>query len=133
MTQKKKAKSDPVVEKLDQMFDRLYEIKSGVDILELKGRRMEQRMRKLQIKAAVHDKKFDRIIDKLIQYSTKMDTFMTNSEFNEFKWDISGKLDGLARLSEKVDNEATLVGHTLDRHEDMLKVINKKVGLAHLN
>lgn len=53
--------------------------------------------------------------------------------FAEFKESVTRKIDGFVGNVETLNDEQAMVGHTLDRHETMLKAVNKKVGLAHLN
>lgn len=56
-----------------------------------------------------------------------------SQDFSRFKEDISRKIDSFAHLFQNLKDESEITGHTLDRHETMLKAVNKKVGLAHVN
>lgn len=111
---KKIPKIDQVLGKLDQVYQRLDKVDQRLD-------KVDQRLDEMNSDFTAFTRY---VVDEFHQ---------VRQDISEFKRDISAKVDGFVGNVEKLNSEHVLVGHTLDRHETMLKMVNKKVELPHLN
>lgn len=137
MTSKMKSSSPKVskkISKIDQVLGKLDKLDKVDQRLDKVDQRLAQHTAMLEdhrsklseqsLTLRQHKYAFQEINGRLIQLE---------NNFNQFKEDLSNKIDSFAKITEEVRDEHTIAGHTLDRHETMLKAVNKKVGFAHLN
>ena len=82
-----------------------------------------------------HDKRFDCVDEKIERLAIKMGQLddkigRVDSKINEFKDDILSAIDSYAKKTTDVEIEQLSTRATLDRHEDEIITIKKKIKIA---